>query len=85
MEYKYKNIPDSKGSISGDGHTMFLEDVVRNIKSLQAENKELKSKLEAAEKFEKHIKAHLKDGEEVICKICGKTAKEISTLREKGE
>ena len=41
----------------------------------------LKAKLEGAEKFEKHIKAHLKDGEEVICKICGKTAKEISTLR----
>jgi len=31
--------------------------------------------------FVEHIKAHLKDGEEVICKICGKTAKEISTLR----
>jgi len=53
--------------------------------ALQAENAKLKAKLEAAEKFEKHIKAHLKDGEEVICKICGKTAKEISTLREKGE
>lgn len=27
--------------------------------------------------FIKHIKAHLKEGEEVICKICGKTAEEI--------
>ena len=27
--------------------------------------------------FIKHIQSHLKDGEEVVCKICGKTAKEI--------
>ena len=27
--------------------------------------------------FIKHIQAHLKPDEEVICKICGKTAKEI--------
>jgi hypothetical protein len=29
------------------------------------------------DKFISHIQAHLKPGEEVICKICGKTAKEI--------
>jgi hypothetical protein len=28
-------------------------------------------------KFIRHIQAHLKPGEEVICKICGKTVKEI--------
>ena len=28
-------------------------------------------------KFIDHIKSHLKEGQEVICKICGKTAKEI--------
>ena len=28
--------------------------------------------------FINHIQGHLKDGEEVICKICGKTAKEIT-------
>ena len=27
--------------------------------------------------FINHIQSHLKKGEEVICKICGKTAKEI--------
>ena len=34
--------------------------------------------------FIKHIQSHLKEGEEVICKICGKTAKEIIT-EAKGE
>lgn len=29
--------------------------------------------------FIKHIKDHLKEGQEVVCKICGKTAKEIIT------
>ena len=29
------------------------------------------------EKFVTHIQSHLKQGEEVICKICNKTAKEI--------
>ena len=28
--------------------------------------------------FVKHIKAHLKDGQEVICKICGKTVEQIA-------
>ncbi len=27
--------------------------------------------------FIRHIAAHLKPGQEVVCKICGKTAKEI--------
>ena len=31
----------------------------------------------ADHKFIRHIQAHLKPGEEVICKICGKTVKEI--------
>ena len=38
---------------------------------------DLERKLEKAEKFEKHIKSHLQEGEVVICKICGKTAEEI--------
>ena len=28
--------------------------------------------------FIKHIQSHLSEGQEVICKICGKTAKEIT-------
>lgn len=28
-------------------------------------------------KFFNHIQSHLQEGQEVICKICGKTAKEI--------
>lgn len=31
--------------------------------------------------FINHIQAHLKDGEVVICKICGKTADEICSER----
>ena len=33
--------------------------------------------------FIKHIQKHLKEGQEVICKICGKTAKEIQKQEEK--
>lgn len=34
--------------------------------------------LGADDKFIRHIQAHLKPGEEVICKICGKSAAEIT-------
>ena len=33
-------------------------------------------------KFIRHIQAHLEEGQEVICKICGKTAKEIIEVDE---
>lgn len=33
--------------------------------------------------FIDHIKSHLKEGEEVICKICGKSANEIITQQGK--
>lgn len=33
--------------------------------------------LEADNLFINHIQSHLKEGEKVICKICGKTAEEI--------
>lgn len=39
------------------------------------------AKLRAADmgvKFIEHIQAHLKPGQEVICKICGKSAKAIA-------
>ena len=45
MEYIYKKLPDSKGSISGDGHTMFLEDVVKELKALRKERDELREEL----------------------------------------
>lgn len=47
------------------------------IIDLNKEVKELKEKLEIAERFEKHIEEHLNEGEVVICKICGKSANEI--------
>ena len=34
-------------------------------------------KLNSDTKFIKHIQSHLREGQEVVCKICGKTAKEI--------
>ena len=53
---------------------------ISNIKItylLQNEIDNLRTKLRKDDKFIKHIQSHLKDGEEVICKICGKTAKKI--------
>lgn len=35
--------------------------------------------------FIKHIQTHLSEGQEVICKICGKTAKEIIENKTNGE
>lgn len=37
----------------------------------------LDAELCKSRKFVEHIQAHLAPGEKVICKICGKTAKEI--------
>ncbi len=34
------------------------------------------------EKFVEHIKEHLKEDQEVICTICGKTANEILSVKE---
>ena len=66
-------------------------DACEEIDSLREENKKLEEQYEVElkhrvremkvrqkyEKFVDHIQNHLNDGEEVICKICGKTAKEI--------
>ena len=38
---------------------------------------QLKIKIESAEKFINHIKSHLNPGENVVCKICGKSVEEI--------
>ena len=47
-------------------------------------NKRLRELLseESDKKFINHIKKHLSDGAEVICKICGKLAKEIAKEKE---
>ena len=37
----------------------------------------VKKKISKDDIFIQHIQNHLKQGQEVICKICGKTAKEI--------
>jgi hemerythrin-like domain-containing protein len=37
----------------------------------------IKVEIEAAEKFVKHIKSHLDQGEAVVCKICNKSVEEI--------
>lgn len=36
-----------------------------------------KQKVSRDDRFISHVQAHLKEGEKVICKICGKTASEI--------
>ena len=45
MEYKYIKHPDSKGSITQDGHTMFLDDAVKEITALQEQLKQVEERV----------------------------------------
>ena len=54
----------------------FTNDLISAIKQWAIKQKEDNSGL-YDKAFIEHIQSHLKNGEEVICKICGKSAREI--------
>jgi len=56
----------------GSGHKHDIAKIVAAINNAIAENRS------AAEKFVAHIQNHLSPGQDVICKICGKTVNEIA-------
>ena len=58
-----------------DRMMMELEEILSHASKKPVEVEPL-----ADSKFIAHIQAHLKEGEKVVCKICGKTAEEITAL-----
>lgn len=66
MKYKYKKLPDFKGSISVDGHTMFLEGVARNLRAKQKEIERLGKRCLDQEKTIDDQKKHIKQQNQYI-------------------
>lgn len=74
--------PDENGKLTSNVSLMIIRATLDNkVAPLVLEKKMLEKKLADIKQrdavFIQHIQSHLRGGEEVICKICGKTAKEI--------
>ena len=65
-----------KRDVDGLDKVYWAKDIIRN-NAIDDCFKALQGKVPKDNIFISHIQAHLKEGQEVICKICGKTAKEI--------
>ena len=77
-----QEMQDKLRSFHNGIHGEFFLEVVEMLENLSvAVNEQALSKDTV---FIDHIKSHLTEGQEVVCKICGKTADEITKAKSRG-